>query len=152
MDPTLYAVCGFSLLFLPPIIHVFLSFPVTAHILAWLPIVPFPGFFSACRLLHVFGNHFTGGLCCAPTTTTLSVRSSLPPVDLLYPFLLALCPAFSLSSTSFPLGTGQHIPLFHVPPTLPPLRSQRRWQPRCRMREGAPRPGSRSRPRSPAAL
>ena len=68
MDPTPYAVCGFSLLFLLPIIHVVLSFPVTAHIPAWLPIVPFPGFLSACRLLRVFGNHFAGGLYCAPPT------------------------------------------------------------------------------------
>lgn len=65
MNPAPCAACGFSLLFLPPIIHVFLSFPVTAHIPAWLAIVPFPMFPSPCRLLHVSGHH-SRGLCCAP--------------------------------------------------------------------------------------
>lgn len=119
MNPAPCAACGFSLLFLPPIIHVFLSFPVTAHIPAWLAIVPFPMFLSSCRLLHVSGHHSLGTLLCPPPPL-LSVRSSLPPVDPLHPFLRTLCPAFSLLSTSFPLGTGQHIPLFHVPPLPSP--------------------------------
>lgn len=71
MNPTPCAVCGFSLLFLPPIIHVFLSFPVTAHIPAWLPIVPFP-VFSACRLLHVSGHHLPGTLLCPHRHFSLS--------------------------------------------------------------------------------
>lgn len=136
----------------PPTIGVFLSFPIMTHIPAWLPIILFSTFLSLCCLLHLFGNH-------------LLRDSAIPLLSFLFSllhchlslcrtlFLLPLCPAFSLLSLSFPPGPVPHIPLFRIVPNLlPTLRSQRRWQPRCRMREGAPRPGSRSRPRSPAAL
>lgn len=135
--------------------QLFMSFCPFLSRLTSLPgsqLFPFPGSSPRAAYFMYLVIILLGGSAVPPHPTTTSVCSSLPPVDLLYPFLLALCPAFSLLSTSFSLGTGQHIPLFHAPPTLPPLRSQRRWQPRCRMREGAPRPGSRSRPRSPVAL
>ena len=52
-DPYRSAVCGFSLLFPPPpIIGVFLSFPVMAHIPAWLPIIPFSTFLSAAFFIY----------------------------------------------------------------------------------------------------
>lgn len=153
VNPTSFTACGFclSLLFLLPIIGVFLSFPVMTHIPAWLPITPFHTYPSLCCLPHLFGNHLlrvSTALFLPFTRPLLSVPSFMATLS-----LLPLCPAFSLMSTSFLPDTAPRIPLFHVVPCLPPaLRSQRRWQPRCRMREGAPRPGSRSRPRSPAAL
>lgn len=36
----------------PPIIGVFLSFPVMAHIPAWLPIIPFSTFLSAAFFIY----------------------------------------------------------------------------------------------------
>lgn len=115
-----------------------------------------------CAAYFIYLIIICEGLCCSTApphpfpiaTTSLCSLSSLPPVALLHPFSPPSVPC-SLADVhlSFPPGTVPHIPLFHVVPHLPPaLRSQRRWQPRCRMREGAPGPGSRSRPHSPAAL
>lgn len=150
-----YTVCGFYLflLFLTPIIGVFLSFLVMAFIPAWLPIIPFHMFPCLCHLLHLFGNHLLRDSAVPPP----------PPHHFsLSPFFIATCCPFFSSPYALPslwCPPLPHLSLSHTSscsmlfPCLPPaLRSQRRWQPRCRMREGAPRPGSRSRPRSPAAL
>lgn len=157
VNPIPYAVCGFCLsaLFLPPIVGVFLSFPVMTHILP-APNHSFSHVPLRC-LPRLFGNHLLRDstvLSLPFTWPLLSVPSLHCQLLLCYtPFLVPLCPALSLMFTSFLPGIVPHIPCSVLFPRLPPaLRSQRRWQPRCRMREGAPRPGSRSRPRSPAAL
>lgn len=117
-----YTVCGFYLflLFLIPIIGVFLSFLVMAFIPAWLPIIPFHVFPFLCHLLHLFGNHLLRDSAVPPP----------PPHHFsLSPFFIATCcpfsplpmPYLSLVSTSFP--PVPHIFLFHVVP-LPPACSQ----------------------------
>lgn len=152
---------GFCLLFSSPQLLVsfcppFLSLSIsTSSHTVWLPIIPFYVFFSLCCLIYLFDYHLLWDSAVPPPPThALSVPCVLLPVALLHPFFPPpLAPCLLFHAHLFPAWHCPTYPLFHVVfPPPPALRSQRRWQPRCRMREGAPRPGSRSRPRTPAAL
>lgn len=109
---------------------------------------------SLCAALIIYLVIICQGTAVPPPTwlPLLCPFSSLLPVAPLCPFPLFSVPCLSHAHL-FRAWHYSHIPcsmLFSY--RLSALRSQRRWQPRCRMQEGAPRPGSRSRPRSPAAL
>lgn len=84
---------------------------------------PFPCS-SLCAAYFIYLVIICWGLRCAPPLPLLSVPSLHCHLLLCCTlFFLTLCPDFSVLSTSFPLGTAQHIPLFHVVPP-PPACSQ----------------------------
>ncbi|XP_022380977.1 dual specificity tyrosine-phosphorylation-regulated kinase 1B isoform X3 [Enhydra lutris kenyoni] len=91
------------------------------YIPAWLSIIPVHMVPFLRHLFHLFGNHLLRDSAVRPPPPhPLFPLSTLPPVVL---FLLSLCVAFFLMSTSFPPGPFPHVPLFHVVP-LPPAYSQ----------------------------